>query len=1097
MGFKGVFFSKPCKFPQEDSITSFGFTIFLKDNHAGYHYVHAYIEYCHFSSFRTHPLANLNPITNMSRAEVDLQISVKKACNTEEVPPKRKHVRACIVYTWDHKNSRAFWNAVKIQPLQSSEVQLFKSLIMIHKVLQEGHPNTLKDGYRNKDFLYSLSTVFASSSSYGRLINQYDRFLLRKLDFHRNNPGFNGTFEYEEYISLQTVNDPNEGYESILQLMDLQDLINELQKLIFATVHQTPNNLCKVSALVPLISESYGIYKFLTSMLRAMYQQLGDDDAMSALFERFNSQHFILRDFYTDCQSIKFLTSLITIPRLGGNAPNLKISDDSQPAPPEPSISVSNFHDSNSQISLQPTPSFEAPSAPPPVDLIFLQQTGIFDEQQQFQQEQQNLELQRQQQLQEQHRRQQIFEQQKQDQEQRMLQEQEALRQQQTQAHQSRVSELEHDLLMFKNQFDNDQTLLLQYDGRVKSLETELMNINETATQQIASKDEQIKNLEDQVNNWAKKYEALAKLYSQLRLEHLNLLAKFKKIQQKINSAQESIMKKEKFEKDLKAKNLELADLIRERDRARLDLDRVRASKDFEIEKLQAESRELGAQVKESGKLQSMNLTSIISKHQGELDNLSTQLMEKDLKLALLGDTSSLQEKLKEREMDLEIMQESLDSALQELAIAKDSSGIKKLSNLLDVILANNVRRIQDSRYELSSPMQAGNTKASPEYLFSIIDLCSDTATDFAQVFNNYIAEGHSSPQDDDDSTYSSIILASSELTATVNDLMLNAKGLSRNIATSEEEKLVQLVTLMLTSGEAFFLSLTSDALEVLDGEDEKIDFVIDCNVQFQHLLQEISALVDTLRRSNTINLSKGNIEDLVDIEMDETAKTISSATEFLNSLMLSATSGANVEVHESILAAALAITKAVAQLIHNATESQLEIVNRNKGTQSRREFYKKNNRWTEGLISASKAVAGATNILIQTADGVLKADNSHEQLIVACNEVAASTAQLVAAARVKANFMSKTQDKLEGSSGKVNTACKTLVSKVQNFIAHGESSEKEIDLSRLTPYEGKTLEMEQQVEILKLENSLSSARKKLAKIRKFGYRDDDSDNDS
>ena len=133
----------------------------------------------------------------MSRAEVDLQTSVKKACNADEVPPKRKHVRACIVYTWDHKNSRAFWNAVKIQPLQSNEVQLFKALIMIHKVLQEGHPNTLKDGYRNRDFIASLATVFPShGSAYGRLINQYDKYILQKLDFHRNNPGFNGTFEY-------------------------------------------------------------------------------------------------------------------------------------------------------------------------------------------------------------------------------------------------------------------------------------------------------------------------------------------------------------------------------------------------------------------------------------------------------------------------------------------------------------------------------------------------------------------------------------------------------------------------------------------------------------------------------------------------------------------------------------------------------------------------------------------------------------------------------------------------------------------------------------------------------------------------------------
>ena len=73
-------------------------------------------------------------------------------------------------------------------------------------------------------------------------------------------------------------------------------------------------------------------------------------------------------------------------------------------------------------------------------------------------------------------------------------------------------------------------------------------------------------------------------------------------------------MKKEKLEKDLKAKNVELADLIRERDRARLDLDRLKANKDQEIEKLQAEVRELTLTQQESGKLQSLNLSSIMTK---------------------------------------------------------------------------------------------------------------------------------------------------------------------------------------------------------------------------------------------------------------------------------------------------------------------------------------------------------------------------------------------------------------------------------------------------------------------------------------------------
>ena len=77
----------------------------------------------------------------------------------------------------------------------------------------------------------------------------------------------------------------------------------------------------------------------------------------------------------------------------------------------------------------------------------------------------------------------------------------------------------------------------------------------------MMSKDDLIRQLQDQVTMWQKKYEALAKLYSQLRTEHLDMLAKFKQMQLKANSAQEAIDKMERMERDLKAKNLELADM--------------------------------------------------------------------------------------------------------------------------------------------------------------------------------------------------------------------------------------------------------------------------------------------------------------------------------------------------------------------------------------------------------------------------------------------------------------------------------------------------------------------------------------------------------
>jgi hypothetical protein len=80
----------------------------------------------------------------------------------------------------------------------------------------------------------------------------------------------------------------------------------------------------------------------------------------------------------------------------------------------------------------------------------------------------------------------------------------------------------------------------------------------------MSSKDDLIKQLQDQVTLWCNKYDALAKLYSQLRTEHLDMLSKFKQMQLKANSAQEAVDRMERMEQDLKAKNLELADMLRE-----------------------------------------------------------------------------------------------------------------------------------------------------------------------------------------------------------------------------------------------------------------------------------------------------------------------------------------------------------------------------------------------------------------------------------------------------------------------------------------------------------------------------------------------------
>ena len=213
------------------------------------------------------------------RSEQDIEVSVRKAISPEETAPKRKHVRACVVYTWDHRNGKAFWHAIRMLPLQSDPVMTFKALIVIHKVLHEGHKSVLREAQNHVDWIRSLS---GPGGGYRRLIDEYIRLLLFKLQFHRQHPDFNGTFEYEEYISLRNVDDPNDGYESVIDLMNLQDTIDDYQRLVFASLgtplrHTSGSSQSsmefRVSSLTAMVTEPYRIYRFTTSILRVLHQQ--------------------------------------------------------------------------------------------------------------------------------------------------------------------------------------------------------------------------------------------------------------------------------------------------------------------------------------------------------------------------------------------------------------------------------------------------------------------------------------------------------------------------------------------------------------------------------------------------------------------------------------------------------------------------------------------------------------------------------------------------------------------------------------------------------------------------------------------------------
>ena len=633
-------------------------------------------------------------------------------------------------------------------------------------------------------------------------------------------------------------------------------------------------------------------------------------------------------------------------------------------------------------------------------------------------------------------------------------QEQEALRNQQAQWQtQGRLAELEQENLNARAQYERDQLMLQQYDQRVKALEGELHQLQNNLGQQVASKDDQIRALQEQVNTWRTKYEALAKLYSQLRHEHLDLLQKFKSVQLKAASAQEAIDRREKLEREIKTKNLELADMIRERDRAMHDKDRLQGSNKDEVEKLRRELRMALDRADNLERSKGNELSTMLSKYNREMADLEEALRNKSRALEeahtkVRDGSSDLEALLREKEEELEVYKAGMDQTLIELNELKNSQGtsdqvldgqidalvlvqLEKINEIIDSVLQAGVQRVDDAMYELDSPMQAGNQNASPSHVLSQIEKASASATEFATSFNNFIADGPNS-------THADLIKNVNVFSGAIADVCGNAKGLTR-LAT-DDKKSDSLINGARQSAHAtvmFFRSLLSFRLDGMDPL-QKTDVVINSNNDVQMNLQRLNKVVEAFAPGFGKLANKGDLGDIVDQELSRAADAIQAAVDRLNKLKNKPRDGYStyeLRVHDSILDAAMAITTAIAQLIKAATATQQEIVQAGRGSSSRTAFYKKNNRWTEGLISAAKAVATSTNRLIETADGVLSNRNSPEQLIVASNDVAASTAQLVAASRVKAGFMSKSQENLEQASKAVGAACRALVRQVQAMI--------------------------------------------------------------
>jgi archaellum component FlaC len=648
---------------------------------------------------------------------------------------------------------------------------------------------------------------------------------------------------------------------------------------------------------------------------------------LEPLRRRYDAQHYRLVKFYYECSNLRYLTSLITVPKLPQDPPNLLTEDDERPDLPRRPTK---------EVEREPTPQPRAAALDPePINEFWKneqrrQQDEYADEQRRLQ-EQREAQL-YQQQLQAQQAQRDFEDQQRLQAEQQRLAQDQLMREQYQAQTQGRMAELERENLNARAQYERDQLMLEQYDRRMKALETELGQLNANFNQQTNSTDDQIRALQEQVNTWRTKYEALAKLYSQLRHEHLELLQKFKSVQLKAASAQEAVDRREKLEREIKTKNLELADMIRERDRALHDRDRLQGGNREELEKLKRELRFALEKADNAERSKGSEISSMLARYNREMADLEEALRNKSRALDDMhsrhqeGD-SDVRRELHAKEEELEIFKAGMDQTLIELQDLKMvrcrvleetrtdtqhrptkrqielsmvisircclimferlttllvSSGIREertLLTIIDSVLASGVQRVDDAMYELDSSMQAGNQNASPAYVLSQIEKAMSSAMEFSTAFHTFIADGPNS-------THGQIIRTVHVFAGSIADVLSNTKGLSR--LASDDKKADQLINGARQSAQAtvqFFRSLHSFRLDGLSPE-QKADVVIGSNTDVQFQLQNLSKLADTFAPKGGKLAATGDLGDLVDKELTNAANAIDAATERLTNLM-------------------------------------------------------------------------------------------------------------------------------------------------------------------------------------------------------------------
>ncbi|XP_053557751.1 huntingtin-interacting protein 1-related protein isoform X1 [Bombina bombina] len=884
---------------------------------------------------------------------------------------------------------------------------------------------------------------------YGQLVNIYTKLLLNKIAFHVKHPEFPPNLEVtDDVLEKAAGTDVNNIFQLTVEMFDYMDFELKLSEAVSRqlntaiAVSQMASGQCKLAPLIQVIQDCSHLYHYTVKLMFKLHSCL-PADTLQGHRDRFHEQFHSLKNFFKRASDMLYFKRLIQIPRLPDNPPNfLRASALAEHVKPVVVIPNETPDEEETQESLVEI-STAQPVEQQVVEELFQQNleppNGFVKDDRDFQIENLKREIE-------------------------LLQ-----------------AELEKIKL-------EAQKYIMQLKGQINTLEAEIEEQRKQKQKALVDNEQLRDELEklkkqklesDKTQTLfvesEKKVQATELRYNKLKEKHNEL----------INVHAGLLRKNADTAKQLTVSQQNQEEVARIKEQLAFQMDQVKRESEMKLEdqmfqveqlkgEIEARNQEL-AQVQQSlthFEQSESQLNSQLASLEAEKNSLQSLLTSKETELLsvqnVANDTEALFNQEQEKKAgEIRDLHDKLDKKIADEQKLHQKM-LQDQFNIIQETVKEAEHIIQDAVAKLDDPLHIGCT-SSPDYLVSRAQTALESISSLEDGRTKYI-------QNMTDA--SSLVAALAQFAHLMADTIVNGSATSHTAPPDHADRLNDSCRECGNQSLYFLNGLkTKETLKNADLE------------EVRKTLQNILGLGEELR-PKFMDIKQEELGDMVDKEMASTSAAIEDAVRRIEDMMNQArkdSSGVKLEVNERILNSCTDLMKAIKLLVITSTDLQKEIVESGRGAATPQEFYAKNSRWTEGLISASKAVGWGATQLVESADRVVLHKGKYEELIVGSHEIAASTAQLVAASKVKADKNSKNLPKLQQCSRKVNEMAANVVASTKSGQQQIEEKDT-MDFSGMSLIKLKKEEMESQVKVLELENMLQNERMRLGVLRKQHY---------